>query len=68
MSQDGRLVGKVALVTGAAQGIGEAIARNFIAHGAAVVISDLDVEARAAQRCRGRQAGQSASNHDHAGL
>jgi 3-oxoacyl-[acyl-carrier protein] reductase len=36
---------KVAVVTGAAQGIGEAIARLFVAHGARVVIGDLDGEA-----------------------
>jgi 3-oxoacyl-[acyl-carrier protein] reductase len=38
---------KVAVVTGAAQGIGEAIARLFVSHGARVVIGDLDGEAAA---------------------
>jgi 3-oxoacyl-[acyl-carrier protein] reductase len=38
---------KVAVVTGAAQGIGEAIARLFVAHGARVVIGDLDGDAAA---------------------
>jgi 3alpha(or 20beta)-hydroxysteroid dehydrogenase len=38
------LAGKVALVTGAAQGIGEAIARNFVAHGASAVIGDIQEE------------------------
>lgn len=33
---------KVAVITGAAQGIGEAIASLFVAHGARVVIGDLD--------------------------
>ncbi len=44
----GRLEGKVALVTGAARGQGEAEARRFVAEGARVVITDvLDVEGRA---------------------
>jgi 3-oxoacyl-[acyl-carrier protein] reductase len=38
---------KVAVVTGAAQGIGEAIARLFVSHGARVVIGDLDGDAAA---------------------
>ena len=37
----GRLQGKIALVTGAAAGIGEGIARAFVAEGARVVLSDL---------------------------
>ena len=36
-----RLKGKVALVTGAAQGIGEAIARAFVAEGATVILTDI---------------------------
>ena len=36
-----RLEGKVALVTGAARGTGEAIARHFVAAGARVVLSDV---------------------------
>ena len=37
-----QLQGKVALVTGAASGFGEGIARLFVAEGARVVIADLD--------------------------
>ena len=40
-----RLQGKVALVTGAAQGIGESIARAFAANGAYVFVSDINDEA-----------------------
>ncbi|XP_062186780.1 sex determination protein tasselseed-2-like [Phragmites australis] len=38
---DKRLEGKVAIVTGGAQGIGEAIVRLFVKHGARVVIADI---------------------------
>jgi len=37
----GRLEGKTALVTGAARGIGESIARQFIENGATVCVTDL---------------------------
>jgi len=40
-----RFDGQIAIVTGAAHGIGEAIARRFASEGAAVVIADLDAEA-----------------------
>ncbi len=39
-----QLTGKIAIVTGAAGGFGEGIARLFVAQGARVVIADLDVE------------------------
>lgn len=40
----GRLTGKVAIVTGAAQGMGEAHARTFIREGASVVLTDVNRE------------------------
>lgn len=42
MKAEQRFTGQVAVVTGAAHGIGEAIARRFAEEGAAVVVADLD--------------------------
>lgn len=41
----GRLDGKIAIVTGGANGIGEGTVRRFVAEGASVVIADLQEEA-----------------------
>jgi 3alpha(or 20beta)-hydroxysteroid dehydrogenase len=47
----GRLTGKVAIVTGAARGMGESHARTFVREGAKVVMTDLRTDAgRALQR------------------
>ncbi|NUP26178.1 MAG: SDR family NAD(P)-dependent oxidoreductase, partial [Nocardia sp.] len=43
----GLLDGKVAVVTGAAQGIGLEIARTFVREGAKVVVADINAEAGA---------------------
>jgi meso-butanediol dehydrogenase/(S,S)-butanediol dehydrogenase/diacetyl reductase len=42
--KDGRYAGKVAVVTGGASGIGEAVVRRLVAEGASVVVGDLNAE------------------------
>lgn len=43
----GRLIGKMALVTGAAQGLGAAIAEKFASEGAKVTLSDINAQGAA---------------------
>ncbi len=57
----GRLAGKRALVTGAAQGIGRAIAAGFVAEGAQVLLADIDADGAA---CTAAQLGQHAFTAD----
>ena len=41
---DGRLAGKVAVITGGASGMGRATVERFLAEGASVVVGDLNAE------------------------
>jgi NAD(P)-dependent dehydrogenase (short-subunit alcohol dehydrogenase family) len=43
--ESGRLAGKIAMITGGASGLGEAIARRYVAEGASVVLADIDERA-----------------------
>ena len=56
----GRVAGKTALVTGAAQGLGEAIARMLVREGAQVALTDINAE--------GAQATADAINDTHPGM
>ena len=51
-----RLTDKVAIVTGAAQGLGETHAKSLAAEGAKVMVSDLDDPSREWQKSRPRVA------------
>lgn len=57
----GRLAGRVAFVTGAGSGIGEASALRFAAEGAAVACADIDGAAAEAVAARVAEHGGAAS-------
>jgi NAD(P)-dependent dehydrogenase (short-subunit alcohol dehydrogenase family) len=65
MSATGRLAGKVALITGAARGMGEAHARAMAREGAKVAIADIAREAGERLAAELRSSGAQASYHDH---
>lgn len=56
---EGRLEGRIAVVTGAANGIGHAIAADFSGEGAHVYLTDIDGEAAASEAARLSDAGRS---------
>lgn len=71
--QGGRLAGKVAIVTGAASGIGRATALLMAREGAAVVVADLDAAgaravAKEIEAAGGRALGQAADVSDEASV
>src|SRR5687767_5800554 len=51
-TKDRRLENKVAIVTGAARGIGLSISEQFCQQGACVVMGDIDIEACAQESCK----------------
>jgi NAD(P)-dependent dehydrogenase (short-subunit alcohol dehydrogenase family) len=65
MNGRGRVAGKVALITGAAGGMGAAHARALAREGAAVAIADIAGEAGEKLVTELRSAGAEASYHDH---
>ena len=44
MSEENKLNSKVAVITGAAQGLGEAIAKEFARQAAKVILVDIDAQ------------------------
>src|SRR5690349_17399443 len=65
MNVTGRLAGKVALITGAARGMGAAHARAMAHEGATVAIADIAPEAGEQLVAELHGAGARASYHDH---
>jgi len=65
MNPAGRVAGKVALITGAARGMGAAHARAMAREGATVAIADIAPEAGERLAAELRGAGGQASYHDH---
>jgi len=65
VSNPGRVAGKVALITGAAQGMGASHARALAREGASVAIADIATDAGEQLADELRAAGGSSSYHDH---
>jgi 3alpha(or 20beta)-hydroxysteroid dehydrogenase len=64
MHGQGRVAGKVAVITGAAQGMGAAYARALADEGARVAIADINADAGQRLAAELREAGCAASYHD----
>ncbi len=65
MNARGRVAGKIALITGAARGMGAAHARALAHEGATVAIADIAADAGEQLAAEVRSAGGDASYHDH---